>query len=210
MVKFNKRRSCVALHQTLGLTDALKVGAIVFREQQDRIPNIQSLFDQFQNLDVRFIEYMPFDGNKWNFKKFVSYQEMLDTIMQRFPDFQRIRDRPNDTSKVLKTSLLQKHDPGLKSRSPNLVEYWLSKCLRIYVHFISSLYNDISITFSSYLVAIPYGIPQVKITQKWLSLNLSNGARKKYYYIIAGMEGSRLQGSSWIHYLNEQKFLWNM
>lgn len=31
-------------------------------------------------LDVCFIEYMFFDGNKWNFKKMVSYKEMLDII----------------------------------------------------------------------------------------------------------------------------------
>ena len=28
----------------------------------------------FSNIDVRFIEYMPFDGNKWNTDKMVSYQ----------------------------------------------------------------------------------------------------------------------------------------
>jgi cyclic pyranopterin phosphate synthase len=29
---------------------------------------------------LRFIEYMPFDGNKWNTKKMVPYQEMLNII----------------------------------------------------------------------------------------------------------------------------------
>lgn len=43
---------------------------------------------------------MPFDGNKWNFKKMVSYNDMLDIIKTRWPDIQRIQDRPNDTSKV--------------------------------------------------------------------------------------------------------------
>eukprot|EP00730_Choanoeca_flexa_P002543 TRINITY_DN11086_c0_g2_i1.p1 TRINITY_DN11086_c0_g2~~TRINITY_DN11086_c0_g2_i1.p1 ORF type:complete len:565 (+),score=114.95 TRINITY_DN11086_c0_g2_i1:32-1726(+) len=50
-------------------------------------------------VDVRFIEYMPFDGNKWNFNKFVSYQEMLDIIRAHFP-LERLQDHQNDTSKA--------------------------------------------------------------------------------------------------------------
>ena len=53
-----------------------------------------------QLVDVRFIEYMPFDGNKWNYSKFVSYAEMLDVIKAQWPSFQRLPDSPNDTSKV--------------------------------------------------------------------------------------------------------------
>ena len=54
----------------------------------------------FQRVDVRFIEYMPFDGNKWNSHKMVTYQEMIDEISQRWPGFHRLQDGPNDTSKV--------------------------------------------------------------------------------------------------------------
>ena len=54
----------------------------------------------FQPVDVRFIEYMPFGGNRWNFKRMVSYQQMLDMIRDKWPDFERLSDGPNDTSKV--------------------------------------------------------------------------------------------------------------
>jgi len=53
-----------------------------------------------QPLDVRFIEYMPFDGNKWNFSKFLPYRKMLAAVMARYPNLERIPDGPNDTSKV--------------------------------------------------------------------------------------------------------------
>ena len=53
---------------------------------------------------MRFIEYMPFDGNKWNSNKMVPYQEMIDTIRQRWPEFTRLSDKPNDTSKVRNNS----------------------------------------------------------------------------------------------------------
>lgn len=51
-------------------------------------------------VDVRFIEYMPFDGNRWNYSKFVPYRSMLSTIMSKYPLLERLTDGPNDTSKV--------------------------------------------------------------------------------------------------------------
>ena len=53
-----------------------------------------------QELDVRFIEYMPFDGNRWNLSKFVPYSSMLSTVMARWPQLTKLADQPNDTSKV--------------------------------------------------------------------------------------------------------------
>ena len=53
-----------------------------------------------QNLDIRFIEYMPFDGNKWNSGKMVSYEELLTTVKSCWPTLRRLNDRTNDTSKV--------------------------------------------------------------------------------------------------------------
>ncbi|KAJ3049042.1 hypothetical protein HK097_009968, partial [Rhizophlyctis rosea] len=51
-------------------------------------------------LYVRFIEYMPFGGNRWNTEKFVSYKEMLDRIRKDYPSVQKLSDDPNDTSKA--------------------------------------------------------------------------------------------------------------
>jgi hypothetical protein len=52
--------------------------------------------------DADGCRYMPFDGNRWNDNKFVSYAEMLDRIRAEFPDLERIEhaDKPNDTSKA--------------------------------------------------------------------------------------------------------------
>ncbi len=52
-----------------------------------------------KEIDVRFIEYMPFEGNKWNDKKMVPYHEMLK-IIRRQHDLRRLEDAANDTSKV--------------------------------------------------------------------------------------------------------------
>lgn len=55
-----------------------------------------------KNVDIRFIEYMPFDGNKWNENNIIPYNVMLQIIKGKFPDFHRMKDGPNDTSKVIK------------------------------------------------------------------------------------------------------------
>lgn len=39
-------------------------------------------------------------GNKWNFKKMVSYQEMLDHIRQQWPNLEKLQTGHSDTAKV--------------------------------------------------------------------------------------------------------------
>lgn len=55
-------------------------------------------------ISVRFIEFMPFDGNKWNMKKTVSYKELMQIVNNSFSEDQieRLNDAPNDTSKNYK------------------------------------------------------------------------------------------------------------
>lgn len=60
-------------------------------------------------IDVRFIEYMPFDGNKWKDSKLVSMDDMLSQIKARWPDFERISDQANDTSRAFRV-------PGFKGQ----------------------------------------------------------------------------------------------
>ena len=37
-------------------------------------------------INVRFIEYMPFDGNVWSDSKMVTFKEMQEAVLQRFPE----------------------------------------------------------------------------------------------------------------------------
>ena len=55
-------------------------------------------------VSVRFIEFMPFDGNKWDKKKMVSYAEVMDQVYNAFDkkNVLRIADAPNDTSRNYK------------------------------------------------------------------------------------------------------------
>jgi cyclic pyranopterin phosphate synthase len=53
------------------------------------------------DLAVRFIEFMPFDGNRWNWEKMLSFKEIMNDVDGHFKveNVERIEDEPNDTSK---------------------------------------------------------------------------------------------------------------
>lgn len=51
-------------------------------------------------IDVRFIEYMPFQGNEWNQNKMLSFNDMKTIIRDVYPELQRLPNELNDTSKV--------------------------------------------------------------------------------------------------------------
>ena len=55
-------------------------------------------------INIRFIEFMPFDGNKWDMKKMVSYKEIKNVVNTSYSEDKviRIQDAPNDTSKNYK------------------------------------------------------------------------------------------------------------
>nr|WP_315158177.1 GTP 3',8-cyclase MoaA [uncultured Flavobacterium sp.] len=54
-----------------------------------------------RKIQIRFIEFMPFDGNQWNKEKLVSYAEILSQVNSFYADenVERIQDKPNDTAK---------------------------------------------------------------------------------------------------------------
>ncbi|SFD04664.1 GTP 3',8-cyclase MoaA [Algibacter pectinivorans] len=55
-------------------------------------------------ISVRFIEFMPFDGNKWDMSKMVSYAQVMAYVNNAFAEgsVERLQDAANDTSKNYK------------------------------------------------------------------------------------------------------------
>lgn len=77
----------------------VKVNCVVMRGfNDDEICDFVELTKD-KPINVRFIEFMPFDGNVWNVKKLVSYAEMLDIVGKRFAGLKRIQDHPTETAK---------------------------------------------------------------------------------------------------------------
>lgn len=70
-----------------------------------RAVNLDEIIDfikltQHQNLQVQFIEFMPFDGNQWDWKRGISLAEILEMVAAAYGEDQilRIADKPNDTA----------------------------------------------------------------------------------------------------------------
>ncbi|XP_034078350.1 molybdenum cofactor biosynthesis protein 1 isoform X1 [Gymnodraco acuticeps] len=105
----------------------VKVNCVVMRGlNEDELLDFVALTEK-KPLDVRFIEYMPFDGNKWNFKKMVSYQEMLDHIRQQWPNLERLETGHTETAKTFKV-------PGFKGQVgfiTSMSDHFCGSCNRL-------------------------------------------------------------------------------
>lgn len=62
-----------------------------------------------KNIQVRFIEFMPFNGNQWDKSKLVSYADIMETIQSKyvFSEIKRLEDAPHDTAKNFKIDSYQ-------------------------------------------------------------------------------------------------------
>lgn len=79
----------------------VKVNMVVMRGVNDDEVTDLIGWTRKEPLHVRFIEFMPFDGNRWGWEKGVPMDEMLMRTVERFGQmgFERLTDRPNDTAK---------------------------------------------------------------------------------------------------------------
>ncbi len=83
---------------------AVKLNAVLIKDFNDNeIINFIELTKNI-NINIRFIEFMPFDGNQWNIKKMVSYQEIMAVVHDYFNNKNviRLEDAQHDTSKNYK------------------------------------------------------------------------------------------------------------
>ncbi|XP_046984603.1 molybdenum cofactor biosynthesis protein 1-like [Schistocerca americana] len=107
--------------------DPVKIICVVMQGfNEDEVCSFVELTKE-KNVDVRFIEYMPFSGNKWNDGKMVSFSEMLQIIRKQWPDFDPLPNGPNDTSKAY-------HVPGFKGHVgfiTSMSEHFCGTCNRL-------------------------------------------------------------------------------
>ena len=82
----------------------VKINAVLIKGFND--DEIIDFINLTKNLPIsfRFIEFMPFDGNKWDLKKMVSLAEILKEVTSHFSNenVEKIKDAENDTSKNYK------------------------------------------------------------------------------------------------------------
>ncbi|MBK6525119.1 MAG: GTP 3',8-cyclase MoaA [Crocinitomicaceae bacterium] len=78
-----------------------KINVVVMRGVNDH--EIIDFINYTRDLPVqiRFIEFMPFDGNNWNWEKKVSFNEIMQQVHTEFGynDVEHLASKPNDTTK---------------------------------------------------------------------------------------------------------------
>jgi cyclic pyranopterin phosphate synthase len=81
----------------------IKINCVVMRGvNDDQVLDFVAL-TKTMPVRVRFIEYMPFDGNRWKHQKLVPYQELLDRIESKVGvGLIKCKDDAHDTTKLYK------------------------------------------------------------------------------------------------------------
>ncbi|MBS1569762.1 MAG: radical SAM protein [Bacteroidetes bacterium] len=79
----------------------VKVNMVVMRGVNDDEVTDFMEWSREEQVHVRFIEYMPFNGNRWEWGKGVPEAEILARATERFgaSGYKRLTDRPNDTAR---------------------------------------------------------------------------------------------------------------
>ncbi|ESO12806.1 hypothetical protein HELRODRAFT_187989 [Helobdella robusta] len=81
---------------------SIKINCVLMKNfNDDECTNFVELTKD-KPLDVRFIEYMPFDGNKWNAAKFISYRDLFEIIKSAYPNIKPLENEFHSTSKSWK------------------------------------------------------------------------------------------------------------
>jgi len=104
----------------------VKVNAVIMKNvNENAIPDLVSWTKDFP-LQVRFIEFMPFDKNNWQWNKIVSMKEMLDRIETIFR-VEKLDDEPHSTAKSFRV----KNSKGTFGFISTMTEPFCDSCNRL-------------------------------------------------------------------------------
>ncbi|TKX22863.1 putative MoaC family protein [Elsinoe australis] len=156
----------------------LKVNCVVMRGVNDREVVDFVEFTRDRDIEVRFIEYMPFDGNKWSKKKMVSYGEMVDMIREKYPTLRRVGEGKNETSKTWEV-------PGFKGKLGFITSM---------THNFCGTCNRLRITSDGNLKVCLFGNSEVSLRDMIRKDNEGRPMDKEAFEVVRQLEMNRHQG----------------
>jgi GTP 3',8-cyclase len=164
----------------LGAGIKLKVNAVVMRGVNDKeiIPFVE--MGKGKDVEVRFIEYMPFDGNKWSQGKMVPYKEMLEVIRAKYPTLEKVQDHKNDTSKTFRI-------PGFVGKIGFITSM---------THNFCGTCNRLRITSDGNLKVCLFGNAEVSLRDMLRQGNNGNPIDQEAFEAMKQLEMDRQQGLS--------------
>jgi len=104
----------------------VKINAVIMRNINDDELTDFVEWTREMPVTVRFIEFMPFNGNSWNDDKMVPLAEMKERISEKY-NFIKLEDGPNDTTKHYRV-------PGFEGEFgiiSSMTEHFCGSCNRI-------------------------------------------------------------------------------
>lgn len=114
------------------LYPTVKINCVVMQGvNTDELIDFVELTREQPNLAVRFIEYMPFNENKWSEKKYFPYEEMIKVIKQRYHLERLADDDKNDTTKWYRVR--ETNYQGKVGFITSMSEHFCSTCNRVRV-----------------------------------------------------------------------------
>ncbi|CED82561.1 molybdenum cofactor biosynthesis prote [Phaffia rhodozyma] len=119
-----------SLETALGLADkglTVKLNVVIMKGfNEDEILDFIEITKN-RKVEIRFIEYMPFSGNRWSYGKLYSYQDMLSVIRSKYKKLIKKQDDANDTSKGWKVPGFQ----GSFGFITSMTEHFCGTCNRL-------------------------------------------------------------------------------
>lgn len=89
------------IHLLLDEGFEVKINVVLMRNENDDEIIDFVRWTQKEKVHVRFIEFMPFDGNNWQWEQKISYREILDRVEAQFglDSFQMLPAKAHDTAR---------------------------------------------------------------------------------------------------------------
>lgn len=77
----------------------VKLNMVVMNGYNDHEVVEFAAWTQTHPVHIRYIEFMPFPGNRWRPEKLISLQQILEMIEMEFGTLEKLEDGPNDTTR---------------------------------------------------------------------------------------------------------------
>ena len=90
------------IQQALEMDMEVKLNIVLIKGVNDNEINDFIELTRDKKLAVKFIEFMPFKGNKWDWSKGVSEQEILEIISAKFGEIEELKNPAHSTSNNFK------------------------------------------------------------------------------------------------------------
>ncbi len=117
------------IQQALEMDMEVKLNIVLIKGVNDNEINDFIELTKNKNLMVKFIEFMPFKGNKWDWSKGVSEKEILDLVSEKFGEIEELKNPKHSTSNNFKV----KGHTGSFAIVSSITNPFCSECNRIRV-----------------------------------------------------------------------------